>query len=123
MSGDNIVADTSILVNFFNGIEVAERFLEERTIFVSVITEIELLCYPKLSNGERKLIKEFLSECIIIDLEPEIKDLIIEIRTKHKIKLPDAAIAATAMKYDLPLFTMDKGFNKIIGLKPVIIEI
>jgi predicted nucleic acid-binding protein len=123
MSGDNIVADTSILVNFFNGIEVANRFIEDRTIFVSVITEIELLCYPQLSISERKLIKEFLSECFIIDLEPEIKELIIEIRSKHKIKLPDAAIAATAIKYDLPLFTMDKGFNKIAGLKPVIIEL
>jgi len=123
MSGDNIVADTSILVNFFNGVEVAERFLAERTIFVSVITEIELLCYPDLTNHGRKLIKEFLSECIIIDLEPEIKELIIEIRAKHKTKLPDAAIAATAMKYEFPLFTMDKGFKKITNLKTVIIEV
>src|SRR5438309_909237 len=102
MNGDNIVADTSLLINFFNGEASTRKFIEGRMLFVSVITEIEVLSFPKLTLADKKLIKSFLSECLIIDLEPEIKELTIEIRTKYKIKLPDAAIAATAVRYDLP---------------------
>jgi len=31
--------------------------------------------------------------------------------------------AATAIRFDLPLFTMDKDFKKITGLNSVIIEL
>jgi predicted nucleic acid-binding protein len=123
MNGDSIVADTSLLINLFNGVAAARKFIEDRTIFVSVIKEIEVLSYTGLSANDKRLIKSFLSECLIIDLEAEIKELTIEIRSKFKTKLPDAVIAATAIRYDLPLFTMDKNFKKVTNLKSVILEI
>lgn len=49
MSG-SIVADTSLLVNFFNGVEISKRVMEEQDIYISCITEIELLSYSHLSN-------------------------------------------------------------------------
>ena len=52
-----------------------------------------------------------------------IKELTIDIRSKSKIKLPDAVIAATAIYFDLPLFTMDKGFNRIKDLNTVILSL
>lgn len=122
MNGDNVVADTSLLINFFNGITAARRFIENKTLFVSVITEMETLSFPSLTPSGRKLIKSFLSECFVIDLHPEIKELTIDIRTKYKTRLPDAIIAATAIRYDLPLLTMDKSFRKIAALNSVIIE-
>ncbi|WP_367278588.1 hypothetical protein [Mucilaginibacter sp.] len=39
------------------------------------------------------------------------------------MKLPDAVIAATAIYFDLPLFTMDKGFEKITDLQAVILSL
>ena len=36
--------------------------------------------------------------------------------TCMKIKLPDAIIAATAIHYNLPLLSADKGFKNISGL-------
>ncbi|ASU35924.1 VapC toxin family PIN domain ribonuclease [Mucilaginibacter xinganensis] len=36
--------------------------------------------------------------------------------------MPDAVIAATAIYFDLPLFTMDKGFKKITDLQAVILS-
>jgi len=123
MNGNNIIADTSLLINFFNGVAASKRFIEDRTLFVSVITEIELLSFPNLTAVGKKLIKSFLEECIIIDLEEEIKEITIELKTKNKLKLPDAIIAATAIRFDLPLFTMDKDFKKITGLNSVIIEL
>jgi predicted nucleic acid-binding protein len=59
----------------------------------------------------------------IVDIEPAIKDITISIRSKLKIKLPDAVIAATSIYYDLPLFTMDKGFKRIPDLQAVILSI
>ena len=123
MNGDSIVADTSLLINFFNGDAAARKFIERRVLFVSVITEIEVLSFPALSVADKKLIKSFLSQCLLIDLEPEIKELTIDIRAKFKIKLPDAVIAATAIRYDLPLFTMDQSFKRVTNLKSIIIEV
>ena len=50
MSGSNIVADTSLLINFFNGTEPARKVLNNTNIWVSVITEMELLSYPPLTK-------------------------------------------------------------------------
>lgn len=62
-------------------------------------------------------LKSFLSKQIILDFIPNLKDIIIQVRSKKKIKLPDAIIAATAIYFDIPLISTDKGFNNIEGLK------
>jgi len=68
MSGHNIVADTSLLVNFFNGVDISKKVMQGQHIRISCITEIELLSYSGLSENEDKLIRSFLNECSIIDL-------------------------------------------------------
>lgn len=123
MSGDNIVVDTSLIINLFNGVEEVQPLITGRNLFVSVISEIEILSFPGLTPAAKQLLKSFLSECYIVDIEPNIKELTIDIRSKSKIKLPDAVIAATAIYFDLPLFTMDKGFNKISDLNTVILSL
>jgi len=123
MSGDSIVVDTSFIINLFNGVPEVQELITNRNLFVSVISEIEILSFPSLSASAKTLIKNFLSECYIVDIEPAIKDLTIDIRAKFKTKLPDAVIAATSMYFDLPLFTMDKGFEKITDLQAVILSL
>ncbi|MEJ7778879.1 MAG: type II toxin-antitoxin system VapC family toxin [Daejeonella sp.] len=123
MSGDNIVIDTSLIINLFNGVEEVQALITGRNLFVSVISEIEVLSFPGLAPAAKQLLKAFLSECYIVDIEPNIKELTIDIRSKSKIKLPDAVIAATAIYFDLPLFTMDKGFNRISNLNVVILSL
>ena len=123
MSGDSIVVDTSLIINLFNGINEVQELIAGRSLFVSIITEIEVLSFPNITANDSKLLKDFLSECYIIDIESAIKDITINIRSHYKVKLPDAVIAATAMYFDLPLFTMDKGFNKITDLQAVILSL
>lgn len=82
-----------------------------------------MLSFRGLSTFDKQLLKEFLAECYIVDIELKIKELTISIRTQTKTKLPDAIIAATAIYYDLPLLTMDKGFQSIEGLQAVILSI
>ncbi len=123
MSGDSIVVDTSLIINLFNGIADVKELIVNRNLFVSVISEIELLSFPNLIEADKQILKNFLSECYIVDIEPAIKDITIDIRAKYKIKLPDAIIAATAIYFDLPLFTMDKGFEKVTDLQSVILSL
>jgi PIN domain. len=123
MSGDSIVVDTSFIINLFNGVAEVQELITNRNLFVSVISEIEILSFPNLTVSDKILIKNFLSECYIVDIEPAIKDITIETRAKFKTKLPDAVIAATALYFDLPLFTMDKGFERITDLQAVILSL
>ncbi|HEK22263.1 MULTISPECIES: PIN domain-containing protein [unclassified Mucilaginibacter] len=123
MSGDSIVVDTSLIINLFNGIEEVQDLLTGRTLFVSIISEIEVLSFSGLSITDKDLLRDFISKCHVVDIEPAIKELTIEIRAKSKVKLPAAIIAATAIYYDLPLFTMDKGFKRLDDLQAVILSL
>jgi predicted nucleic acid-binding protein len=123
MNGSNILADTSLIVNLFNGVEAVREHISKRTIFVSFITELELLSYSNLTVADRKILQSFLSDCFIIEMDNEIKKATIDLRIKYKTKLPDSIIAATAIRFDLPLFTMDKGFKKIEKLNSIILSV
>lgn len=123
MNGDRIVVDTSLIINLFNGVKEVQELITGRDLFVSVISEIEVLSFPDIAPKDSALLKGFLSECYIVDIEPQIKEITIAIRSKFKTKLPDAVIAATAIYYDFPLFTMDKGFKRITDLQAVILSL
>jgi predicted nucleic acid-binding protein len=85
-------------------------------LFVSVITEIELLGYQEISIEDKNKIKYFLSECTIVALNNEIKNLCIDLKQISKIRTPDAIVAATSIYCEIPLITSDKGFEKIQNL-------
>lgn len=60
----------------------------------------------------KKVMKSFLKECIILDINKPIKEEVVSLRVKYKVKLPDSIIVATAKYLDLPLITADTGFKK-----------
>jgi predicted nucleic acid-binding protein len=66
--------------------------------------------------SDTKLINAFLADCKIIELDSYIRNITISIRKEYKLKIPDAIITATALYYNLPLFTFDKDFKKIVQL-------
>jgi predicted nucleic acid-binding protein len=45
MSGKNVLVDTNVFINLAEGKEGIEEHLQGNEIFVSVLTEIELLGY------------------------------------------------------------------------------
>lgn len=116
MNGNSIVLDTNIVLYLLNGDGELAVILNEMSLFISVITEIELLGYQEISSHDKSKIKYFISECTVIPLNDEIKNLCIEIKQNSKVKTPDAIVAATAIHYQLPLITADKGFEKIENL-------
>ncbi len=122
MSGTKFLADTNTIIYFFNGHPKAINALDGKDIFVSAITDIELLSFHGLSDESREGIKEFLEDCTIFELTEKVKNLTINIKKAHKIKLPDAIIAAAAQFLKIELITFDKGFAKIPDLDLVLLE-
>ncbi len=80
MNGNKIFVDTNILIYFLQGDKDVIEIISDKEIVISFITKLELLSIPKISDKSRKLIKELIRTCIIIDINPEIKDLTIEFR-------------------------------------------
>ncbi len=113
MSGSSVLVDTNILIYLFKGNERIYELLRDREIWVSFITEMELLAFEGHSATELQTIKKFLAQCKIVDINRSIKDTAIDIRKANNVKLPDAIIAATAHYLSIPLLTADKGFNAI----------
>lgn len=99
----------------------AEKFIDTILIedfpTISVITEIELLCWKLNSKADELILKKFIDVAIIIELESAIKNKTAEIRKIHRLKLPDAIIAATSVILDLTLLTRNlSDFKNISGL-------
>jgi predicted nucleic acid-binding protein len=85
---------------------------------LSVISKIELLGYAFPTAYEKNTIEAFVKTATVFALTDDIVDKTIEPRIAHKIKLPDAIIAATALVYNLTLISRnDKDFGDISGLK------
>lgn len=102
----------------------AEKFiddlLKEEQPVISAITEIELLCWKDASEKDMEVLRNFINDALVIELEQPIKLKTADIRKSHRIKLPDAIIAATALIYDLTLVSRNiADFTNINGLKMV----
>jgi len=122
MSGNNFVLDTNIILYILNGNKKLAEMLDGKHVFVSFITELELLGYSGISMKDKSLIRAFLDDCVVIGMNDPIKDNTLKIKQNQTVKLPDAIIAATAMFLDIPLVSADKGFLKIKGLNLVFFE-
>ena len=122
MNGSKLFLDTNIIIYFLSGDETLATFLNDRTVYISFITQLELLSYSQLTAEEEDQIESFLSQCVISDINPSIKKDAIRLRKQYKLKLPDSIVMATSIYHDLPLVTSDKDFNKVEELQIVYYE-
>jgi predicted nucleic acid-binding protein len=114
MSG-KAVLDTNLIIDIFNGLislESFEQALPDTEKTVSVITEIELLSFPRITEEQETQIKLFLTKLKIVALTEEIKHKAIEFRRKTNKKLPDSIIAARSIVSNAALVTSDKNLLK-----------
>jgi len=83
---------------------------------VSVITKIEVLGFNTTPEANQ-LLTNFFDDAIILSITNEVEAKTIELRKNHKIKLPDAIIAATALVNNYSLITRNlSDFEKIEGI-------
>lgn len=98
----------------------AETFIDEvvasQQPVISAITEIELLCWKTTNDNDIQLLQSFINDSLVLELELSVKLKTAEIRKAHRIKLPDAIIAATAIIFNLTLLTRNSSdFSHIEG--------
>ena len=123
MNGANLFVDTNILLYLLNGDKVVSELLDSKKIFISFISEIELLSFKKLSSQEIKIIRQLLSDCTLIDINEEIKTKTIELKLNYNLKIPDAIIGATSSYLKIPLVTADKQFKQVENINLIFYQI
>jgi len=52
MSGDKLFLDTNIIIYFLSGDKTLAELIDEKMIYVSFVTQLELLSYHGLSSSE-----------------------------------------------------------------------
>ena len=116
--------DTNVISYYFSG-SLPERGMQfidsvvDTVPHLSVISQIELLCWKTDSDNEQK-IKGFIGDSVILDITQDIILYCVSIRRNKKIKTPDAIIAATALSHGYTLITNnEKDFSNIRSLKIV----
>lgn len=122
MNGVRVVGDTNVILYLLRGDKDVSEILQSKDLYLSFITEIELLSFKNLTAEETAKIKSFLSDCFIVDINSDIKHTAIHFRKKYSLKLPDAIILATAHFLDVPLITADKIYKKVEEMTIIILE-
>ena len=120
--GKGYLIDSNIIIGYLDnklpayGMEILNTVVDD-TPNISVITKIEILRF-NASVNVYKILEDFINQSIIFDLNDTVVSKTISICKSHRIKLPDAVIAATALVYDLSLITRNViDFKNINGLK------
>jgi predicted nucleic acid-binding protein len=96
--------------------------INDKDVYISFITEMELLSFPKLSAAERSKIGMLLNDVLILEFNSEIKKTAIQIRSVYNLGLPDSIIAASSIFLNIPLLSADKAMKKVKELDFVLLE-
>ena len=112
MNGNSLLLDTNIVFYLLSGDHTLADLLFNKKLYISFITQLELLGFPDITDPEKLKIAAFLEDCIIVDINNQIKEEVISIKQSKRIKLPDGIILATSIYLGVPLITADSGFNK-----------
>lgn len=119
-----ILCDTNILIEFYknNHTVVQElRRIGQDSIAISIITQAELY-YGALNKQELLSIQRHLSliHRYPLDLAASLRfiELMENFSLSHKLAIPDALIAATALVHDLAIYTFNRrDFQFIPGIR------
>jgi predicted nucleic acid-binding protein len=117
--GKGYLADTNTIVDYLENRlpQKSIDLIDNIAIQFSVISRIELLVWQNISDGQLKVLNDFISASVIFGLSENIILKSIEVRKKYRLKLPDAIIAATAIVNNLTLLTRNiSDFKKVATL-------
>jgi len=119
-----VICDTNIFIHFLNNdiktIEIL-KIIGIENIAMSVVTAMELL-QGMGNKKELEKMKKTIKQYNIIDFNDSVSKLTFEFiksySLSNKLQIPDAIIGATAVIYNLPLFTYNiKDFKFLPNIK------
>jgi predicted nucleic acid-binding protein len=106
------VLDTNVFISFVKGLlgtAPAAALPVDGKLYISVITRIEVLAYPKMTAEEEEKIFAVLRHIPVIPLKRKVERNTILFRTRTKLKLPDCIVAAAAITLNAVLLSNDTG--------------
>ena len=119
-----VLCDTNVFINFFNGneetIDIFKK-LGDKRILIPSVTVMEL--YQGMNNkAELNRMKKKIKNYSILHFNTDVSTLTIDyinrFKLSHNLQIPDAIIAASAVTFNLPLFTYNlKDFQFIPDIR------
>lgn len=105
--GQGYLMDTNVVIDYLgNKLPLSgATFIDNLPGVISVITRIEILGWHNATPEQLAKLRPFIQNCVIYSLTEHYVQKTILLRQQHKIKLPDAIIAATAISEGLTLVT------------------
>lgn len=122
MNGVKFLLDTNIILAIvkqrtegLSMVETESANLKEYAY--SSITRMETLGFPAITPEEETAIADLFACLTHLSISFDVEAATIRLRRKHKIKLPDAIIAATAVAHGLKLLTLDKDLAHVASME------
>lgn len=118
MSGKHrFLLDTNAVVSLLSGNrELAGQLEAAEYVGISVVTYLEFLAFDGLTEADRACFTDFCERIDVVALTHEdngMMKLALDLRSNHRLKLPDAIIGATALSRNATLVTNDSHFSGI----------
>jgi hypothetical protein len=98
--------DTNIVIDHLRGLSQARdeiRRHEDKAISVVTWMEVMVGATPTLLHATQSFLEGFR----VIDLDKEIAERAVTLRRRHRIRLPDASVWASAQVHSMLLVTRD----------------
>ena len=67
MNGNSVALDTNIVLYLLNGDQVLSELLYQKKLYLSFISQLELLSFRGITQKEYNQINKFIQDCIVID--------------------------------------------------------
>lgn len=113
--------DTNALIYLQNGRLAVP--LPEGSYAFSVISEIELLSWPQMEADADSVWRGLLSRFRRVELDAAVCEVAIRLRRVHRLRLPDAIIAASALAYQATLLTDDQRLLAVPDVRSQALEL
>jgi len=115
--------DTNVIIYYLDGNDSAAEtlrpiFSSDAPVYLSAMSELELLSLPSLQHEEFVKIGQFIRRLVTVPVDSRIARIASTLRRRYHIKSPDAAIAATAMLTGSTLVTRNiKDFSQLSAVQ------
>jgi len=91
--------DTNILIDYLNGVwQAKEEIARYPRCAISIITWMEVLV--GVAPAEEAAVTEWLTLFDLVEIDTDIAQHAVQIRRRHRMRLPDAIIWASAQRHE-----------------------
>lgn len=101
---NNLFLDTNVVIYALQGKQHIANLIEEEKLYLSFISEIELLSWPGLNSPDLGLVAKFINKCTVVEYSSQLKETVIDFRKRYHLKMSDAFIAVQLLNLTCCLF-------------------